>query len=624
MSRQVLLLLLVLAQGLWWSAAQSNSQCQELRNSFLGLDNTTSTPCCNETTTSPDFYAECDSQGSITVLNVNGAATNHTCSNDTASLITNLVDLHNLTLDYYIDAARCPELFSPTIYNNLTHLKTLSLRGSQLLSNVSVSTANTSHNTIEALDLSYSNISTGSSLQWLNLVFPRVKHLTWLSTSPMPTMQLPCMSFTNLTFNAVPSQDIIQWITNCTQLEQLDLHLVMTEQQRDIDISTWLEPISTSLNALQYLSVIVDNPTALNVVSSFPTWISHLSNLTSIIYHAKVKDSIPANVLDTLPLTTLDLYGNRLYGDLPGSLSSTQLQAVDLSDNELTGTIPPMLGNTTLCNLDGNPILCSGIGNSWSLCQHCNLVPGFLGVMLRYKIQWIVILACLAVVLIGWVYIAFRRHQQTSFLVWVGVFYSLFSFINLLTTLVHLGMNVTLYTTTFSIMLATTASYLAINCLLYRYCCRRFSILVIRRTWPVFLLCCLDMNNFGLYEIRMLNLSAYRKQIDLRVPVVLSWQKVIVADIAHTAIAIFLIMLHSPVASVLLTCITSGLGIVRAMMQVCLIWYHARRERRFHPIDRGSAHQKAIHGGNNTPSTSTVHRPELELAQLINNNREIA
>ncbi|KAI7881811.1 RNI-like protein [Lichtheimia hyalospora FSU 10163] len=621
MSRQVLLLLLVLAQGLWWSAAQFNSQCQELRNSFLGLDNTTtSTPCCNETT-SPDFYAECNSQGSITVLSFNGAKTDHTCDNATASLFNNLNELQNLTLDYYIDAARCPEVFSPTTYNNLTHLRTLSLRGSQLSSNISVSTANTSNNTIETLDLSYSSTTTNSSLQWLNLVFPQVKHLTWLSDSPMPKMQLTCMSFTNLTLNAVPSQDIIQWITNCTQLEHLDLRLTI-EEQYDIDISTWLQPISTSLDALHYLSVIVDNPTASNIISSFPSWLNHLNNLTSIIYRAQVKDNIPANVLETLSLTTLDMHGNRLYGDLPGSLSSTQLQVIDLSENELSGTIPPMLGNTTSCNLDGNPILCSGIGNSWSLCQHCNLVPGFLGVMLRYKIQWIVILACLGVVLIGWIFIAFRKHQQTSFLVWVGVFYSLFSFINLLTTLVHLGMNVSLYTTTFSIMLATTVLYLAINCLLYRYCCRRFSILVIRRTWPVFLLCCLDMNNFGLYEIRMLNLSAYRKQIDLRVPVVLSWQKVIVADIAHTAIAIFLIMLHSPVASVLLTCITSGLGMVRAIVQVCLIWYHARKERKFHPIDRVPAHPKTIHG-NDTPSTSTVHRPELELAQLIN-SREIA
>lgn len=617
MSRQVLLLLLFLAQGLFWSAAQLNSQCQELRSSFLGLDNTTSTPCCNGTTL-PGFYAECNSQGSITALNLNGATTSRTCNNETASVLNTLVDLQNLTLDYYIDASRCPDMFSPTTYNNLTRLRTLSLRGSHLSSNISVSTANTSNNTIEALDLSYSNISSSSSLQWLNLVFPHLERLTWISDSPMAKMQLPCMSFTNLTFNAVPSKDIIQWITNCTQLEQLDLHLVMNEQQQDIDISHWLEPISTSLNALQSLSVIVDNPTATNVISSFPGWLNQLSNLTSIIYHAQVKDVIPANVLDTLPLTTLDMHGNHLHGDLPGSLSSTQLQVIDLSENELTGTIPSMLGNTTSCNLDGNPILCSGIGNSWSLCQHCNLVPGFLGVMLRYKIQWIVILACLAVVLIGWVYVSFRKHQHTSFLVWVGVFYSLFSFINLLTTLVHLGMNVTLYTTTFSIMLATTAAYLAINCLLYRYCCRRFSILVIRRTWPVFLLCCLDMNNFALYEIRMLNLSAYRKQIDLRVPVVLSWQKVIIADIAHTAIAIFLIMLHSPVASVLLTCITSGLGIVRAIVQICLIWYHARRERKFHPIDRASTHQKTIHG-NDTPSTSTVHRPELELAQLINN-----
>ncbi|KAI9311573.1 hypothetical protein BX666DRAFT_1996417 [Dichotomocladium elegans] len=630
-------------------SAATNTECQQVQTFLLGSSMVAS-DCCNVTAPGQYFYAGCNSQGQVMTLRYDGQIAGQVCDGATAGALQALTALENLTLDYYLDQSRCPAFFTSQFFQNFTHLRALTLRGSRLSAEPVGNITNvTAPNSVEYLDLSYSSVEYLQEPEsgppgWLVALFSQLKSLTFLvHESPMmaaaTARNFDCAPLANLTLDVMASTSsspgIIQWIaTNCTRLTYLDLH-VHADPSSAQDISAWLEPLGTGLPSLVGLTINLVEGSAL---STFPSWISHMTHMTALSYHANVHDQLHEDVLSQLPLTMLDMRGNGLFGDLPATLSSTQLVNIDLSGNQLSGDIPEAFSNTTSCDLRDNPILCAGIGNSWGMCDHCNLVPGFLDVMSRYMIEWIVIAVCLLIVLCGWVYVAFKRHQQTSFRVWLGVFFSLFSFVNLLTTIVYLGLNVRLYTTSFSLMLASTVIVLGINIWVYRYCCRRFNILIIRRTWPVFFVCALDMNNFALYEIRMLNLSAYREPIDMRISTTLSWIKVILADAPHTGISIFLLMLHAPVASILLTCITSGIAMMRGIIQIFIFCWRARREQKLRPVsverkriiasiahsevDTISHHSVAV--SPTTASLSTAfgsdhqgHHSDAELAHLI-------
>ncbi|KAI8142325.1 hypothetical protein BJV82DRAFT_616343 [Fennellomyces sp. T-0311] len=574
------------------SAWAQNSHCETVWNHFVGSSEPS---CCNATF--QGLNVTCNAENEITALRYNAINTNVECDNTTVSVLSPLTTLEHLQLNYYVNETACPTFF--TLFGNLTRLTSLEIRGTHFTG--SNRTARTNSRSVESLDVSYSN----TIPLWINTLFPNVKGLVLLGNSWYDSYStLACATLTNLSI----ALSNVTWLSSCTKLTQLDIRL----DRPQVDVSEWLAPVIPSLTLLNNLTVIVEAP---QQRATFPTWLDHLTHLTALVYRANIVDQMHSEVLKSLPLTTLDMSGNDLYGDFPDALSSTQLVTVDLRENELSGKIPAALAEAESCDLSGNPILCAGIGNTWNVCQHCNLVPSFSDIMRRYMIQWIVVAVCLFVIVCVWIYVAVKKHQQTSFRGWLNVFYSVFSAVNLFTTIAVLGMRVTLYTTTFSLLTVTTVIYILVNTYLYRYCCRRFGILVIRRTWPVFILCTLDLNNFGLYEIRMLNLSAYRMPIDHRVPRVLSWVKVLIADVPHTAIAIFLLMLHAPVASVLLLCITSGVGIVRAIVQVLHFWCQTRRNRKFHPMSQTQPENpQPKREANNMPSSSN---DPVELAQLI-------
>ena len=584
---------------------QNNNTCHTLWTHFIRAPSNNNDPffCCNTTLLQQEsLHVTCNDEKEITSLTYdNNGNSNIKCDNNTVSIISQLPKLEQLTLNYYIDQTTCPSFFNSLNSNNSV-LSTLELRGTQFLptapttSHSNTTAISISSSSIQTLDLSESNIIPS----WVipNL-FPSVKHFILLGSnwqqngSSLNTLSSFCGLLANLTLDILSSSNSTLILSNCTNLMHLDIEIQQDERSAlgNFDVSKWLAPIFTGQQErhLQSLTVTTAGTTYQKQHATFPTWLSRLTQLSSLSYHANIVDIIPSDIFSILPLRTLNLTGNRIYGDFPSDgLSNIQLDTLDLSNNDLTGEIPSSVRDTTRCNLGGNPILCSGIGNSWNLCQHCQLVPSFGDVMRRYMIQWIVIGVCLIFILCVWIYITLKKHQHTSFSCWVTVFYSAFSTINLITIMVHLGLQVMAYKTSFIVMVVTTGIYLLANTYLYRYCCRRFSILVIRRTWPVFLFCTLDLNNFGLYEIRMLNLSAYRLPIDHRVPIVLSWIKVLVADIPHTVVAIYLMMLHAPVAPVLLTCITSGLGIVRAIIQVTVLSCRTRQQRKFHPMARAS------------------------------------
>ncbi|KAI7850515.1 hypothetical protein BDC45DRAFT_517836 [Circinella umbellata] len=63
-------------------------------------------------------------------------------------------------------------------------------------------------------------------------------------------------------------------------------------------------------------------------------------------------------------------------------------------------------------------------------------------------------------------------------------------------------------------------------------------------------------------------------------------------------------MLHAPVASVLLTCITSGLGVVRAIVQVTILFCSTRQQRKFHLMARASPDDN---GDDDTVSQTSIH-----------------
>ncbi|KAG2223192.1 hypothetical protein INT45_011538 [Circinella minor] len=581
---------------------QNNNTCQTLWTHFTRVPNNNDDPffCCNTTLLRQvSLHVTCNNEKEITTLIYdNNDSSNIKCDNNTISIISQLPKLEQLTLNYYIDQATCPLLFNSLSSNNSV-LRTLEIRGTQFLSTpptISNSNATTisTLSPIQTLDLSESNIIPSWIIPDL---FPSVKHfvllgLNWQqNASSLNTLTSICGLLTNLTLD-ISSPNSSLFLSNCTNLIHLDIQ-IQDEQSAmtSFDVSKWLTPLFTKPQKqhLQSLIVATVGATHQKQHATFPTWLSQLTQLSSFSYHANIVDIIPSDIFSTLPLQALNLTGNRIYGALPSDgLSNIQLDTLDLSNNELTGEIPSSVRDTKTCNLSGNPILCSGIGNSWNLCQHCQLVPSFGDIMRQYMIQWVVVGVCLVLILCVWIYITLKKHQHTSFICWITVFYSAFSTINLITMMVHLGLQVMAYKTSFIVIAVTTGIYLLANTYLYRYCCRRFSILVIRRTWPVFLFCTLDLNNFGLYEIRMLNLSAYRLPIDHRVPIVFSWIKVFVADIPHTIVAIYLMMLHAPVASVLLTCITSGLGVVRAIIQVIILSCLTRQHRKFQPMARAS------------------------------------
>lgn len=592
MTLLLLFLLLCLASvftPLTQSSPATISDCDRVATLFLENNNETLAQCCNRSLA--EYLAiECDdTQGStITGLAYNGQSGTSRCREDTIATLAGFSGLESLRLDYYVDQTSCPSIFASL--KNLTQLSTLSLQGAKLNLPIrrrksSSAFINVTLDKVKTLDLSYSNLTFIP-----NWMFPQLSTLTFRGTTIISDSRI-CTNnatsleqlFLDLTLPAISSKN---QLSNCTNLTHLDLRLITTTESPSFDLSNWLQPVS-QLTQLTNLSIIVVQ-TSPSFSTLFPTWITKLSNLSSLTYKARVSDELRDNVLNQLPLVSLDMSENNLYGNLPAALSNSQLLALNLTGNQLSGNIPDSFGNTTSCDLSGNPILCAGIGNRWSLCQHCNLIPSFADILRRYMYQWIILGACLILVLCAWIYVYWRRHQRTSVLIWLGVIYSVFSAVNLFTTIVHLGLNVSRYRISFGLMLGTTVLYLGFNAYLYRYCCRRFKILIIRRTWPVFGLCMLDLNNFKLYEIRALNLSAYRQPIDQRVPVVLSWVKVILADIAHIAITIFLLMLHSPVASVLLTCITSGIGLLRGICQAFELSSCSRHAVKYQPMASSS------------------------------------
>ncbi|KAF7724111.1 hypothetical protein EC973_001295 [Apophysomyces ossiformis] len=516
---------------------------------ITALFNTTHN-CCNSSTSW--LSIECDSGQRITRLLYDNISLKRRCTLSSTSL-SNLTALQTLSLSNYVDETTCPDFSVAFQYLPLT---SLAMRGANLSEHTSVKL---SRNTLLKLDLSYSNLTTLPG--WID----RLDKLDTLLMYGSPLVESQLSFRCHISHMALALRtDNLSWLnSNCTQLTWLNLYLDVPPDRLNLSRLVHLETLTViSSQAFE---------------SKFPLWLGHLTMLQHLTYRAKIVDTLPLNVLERLPLTVLDLTGNKLTGELPQQLSAVSLDIVRLQKNMLWGSIPAALMNASICNLGENPILCAGAGNPWGLCHHCGLIPSFLELMEKYKIQLIVLAACLLSLLIGsiWVFL-FHKHQRPSFWTFLGVFFCIFGMINLLTTIVHLGYIGHSYISLVLLCLTTIIS-LCLNAYLYSYCCRRFNILIIRRTWPVFVLCCLDLNNFRLYKISTLNLSAYRTAIDFRVPTALSLFKVILADIPHTAIAIYLLMLHSPVASTLLLSITSGIFVVRAIVQTLCLCYQARQ-----------------------------------------------
>ncbi|KAI8905430.1 hypothetical protein EDD86DRAFT_193849 [Gorgonomyces haynaldii] len=162
--------------------------------------------------------------------------------------------------------------------------------------------------------------------------------------------------------------------------------------------------IPTGLGNLFFLQVLRLNSNKLN--GSIPSELSRLTKLENL----QVQDNLlSGNVpdLSDLPLTSVGLHNNQLFGPLPdnsiGALS--KLSELDLSLNALTGSIPQEWENLKLksINLDGNK-LTGPVPSAWAslvltscqlngLCLNAgSVVPPSCGVLpqcTRFDLSWI-------------------------------------------------------------------------------------------------------------------------------------------------------------------------------------------------------------------------------------------
>ena len=211
---------------------------------------------------------------------------------------------------------------------------------------------------LEVLDLlenhitgSLPNFSIFSSLKNLNLSENELNGTLPKSIGNLYSLELLSISSNNL-------QGVISdsFFSNFSKLRSLDLSNTSLSLKFSLD---WVPPFQLDRIYL----------TSCNLGPTFPNWSQTQRKVSFLeISDANISDTIPAEWLEDLPSTLMDLNisSNQIHGQLPNVLAKgLNGLAIDLSASRIEGTQPLFPTNLTFLNLSKNRFS----GSISSLCK---------------------------------------------------------------------------------------------------------------------------------------------------------------------------------------------------------------------------------------------------------------
>jgi Leucine-rich repeat (LRR) protein len=275
----------------------------------------------------------------------------------------------------------------PTELNDLTYLKSLSLRNDRLTGSIVDLSSLTQ---LRELYLDKNQLS-GNIPTWLNNLtqMERIYLDENQFSGPIPDLG----NLTNLTnlllYNNQLTGTIPSWLNNLTNLGSLQLgHNQLTGTIPDL----------SNLSELIYLGLDSNHLTG-----TIPTWLNNLTGLQHLILYSNDLTGTIPDLSDLTNLTILDLATNGLTGEIPAWINNfTELNSLYLGGNEFQGNIPDLSGLTKMSYLylEGNSLtgpIPPGILNMPDLSHLClyanrleGSIPSNIGNLthLRYLLLW--------------------------------------------------------------------------------------------------------------------------------------------------------------------------------------------------------------------------------------------
>ena len=195
------------------------------------------------------------------------------------------------------------------------------------------------------------NFSIFSSLKNLNLSENELNGTLPKSIGNLYSLELLSISSNNL-------QGVISdsFFSNFSKLRSLDLSSTSLSLKFSLD---WVPPFQLDRIYL----------TSCNLGSTFPNWSQTQRKVSFLeISDANISDTIPAEWLEDLPSTLMDLNisSNQIHGQLPNVLAKgLNGLAIDLSASRIEGTLPLFPTNLTFLYLSKNRFS----GSISSLCK---------------------------------------------------------------------------------------------------------------------------------------------------------------------------------------------------------------------------------------------------------------
>nr|KYP67928.1 putative LRR receptor-like serine/threonine-protein kinase At4g08850 family [Cajanus cajan] len=290
-------------------------------------------------TTSPCSWRgiTCDTQGTVTIINLARAKLAGTLRNFNLSLFPNL-----LHLDLSDNSFTGP---IPQNIGLLSMLQFLDFSGNNLNGTLPLSIANLTQ--VYELDVSRNHITgildprlfpDGSDEPKSGLI--GIGNLLFQDTSLSGTIPNEIGNIRNLTLLALDGSHfygpIPSSLGNCTHLSTLRM------SQNNLT-----GPIPPSIGKLTNLTEVFLHQNHLN--GTVPQEFGNLSSL--VVLHLAENNfvgRISENWGSCKNLQSLNMAGNAISGNIPGELFQLdQLQELDLSSNQISGEIPPQIGNSS-------------------------------------------------------------------------------------------------------------------------------------------------------------------------------------------------------------------------------------------------------------------------------------